>query len=303
MVNRFLLLTVVALCLTTKAVGQTGQVKIMTYNLNNMHDVFDDPYSNDEGTRVKSRHEINLIARLIKKVNPDVAAFQEVENEGVLRAVVDQEFLDEGYRYIAVMATNSGRGANLGLISRLPILSFTSHRFTKLGVKNEPGQWRYARDLLRVRLAAMPDKPIDLYIVHFKSKRDSESDPESSRWRLAEAHGTRRIIDEARSDSPNDWTLLVGDFNDTPDSLTIAALLAPQSQNGGLKPLIDLHRSVPPKDRITYLRRPYHDTVDYILASPRLASRVVSSSARVLADARLLGGSDHAPVVVTFDLN
>ena len=265
-----------------------------------LYDVFDDPYTEDEGTPVKPRWEIERVAALIRKIDADVVVITEVENEGVLRAMVHEMLPCEGYGHVAVMPTNSRRGGNLGLISRRPIVSLTSHRFVDLSAEADPAARRFARDLLRVRLRVTKDRVLDLYLAHFKSQRNRPGDARSRRWRLAEAKETRRIIDGYRRRVEWDWTLLLGDLNDTPESPVLAAIRSPRS--GEPEPLIDLHAHLPAEDRVTYLSRKHHDTLDYILASPALALRVIPDSARVSDAPALLSGSDHAPVVATFEL-
>ena len=286
--------------LSALSLAAPGRVTVMSYNVQNMFDVFDDPYTFDETTRVKPRRQIGAVAAMISRADADIVAFQEIENEGVLRAMVREMLPEAGYQYIAALPTNSKRGIGLGLISRLPVLSLTSHRLQDLTLADRPQKWRFARDLLLARVRVAADRILAIFIVHFKSKLDSEGDEQSRRWRLAEAMATRRIIDAWRHEHPDGWTLLVGDVNDTPGSRTLNALLAPHRD--ALRPLIDLHAHLPADRRVTYLRPPYRSTVDYILAGPDLASRVVPSSAQVPADPSDLGGSDHAPVVAGFDL-
>ena len=289
---------------STAWAAQRGQVTVMTYNVKNMYDVFDDPYTKDEGTPVKPRAEIERIASLIGELDPDVVVFQELENEGILKAMVHEMLPEAGYEYVAAMPTNSGRGGNLGLISRLPIVSLTSHRFTDLTLEGDAQKriWRFARDLLQVRIRVTGERTLDLYIVHFKSRRDFGTDTKSRDWRLAEAIAARRIIDQHRRADPKRLALLLGDLTDMPDSKTLDAVLAPGKQNSAMPPLVDLHADLQDDARITYLRKTYRTTVDYMLASPALARYVVPGSARVINDNPLLGGSDHGPLLATFDL-
>ncbi len=274
------------------------QVTVATYNLLNLFDVFDDPYTQDESTRVKPADELAEVARVLRHLDADVVAFQELENEGVLAALVREHLGDMGYRYVSASLTNSTRGIRLGLISRLPIVSQTSHRFTELRLPDDSRTWRFARDLTRFELRVGESQSLDLYVVHFKSKRDSANDPQSGKWRLAEATAARRIIEKRRRDKPTNWTMMVGDFNDTPDSAPIRHLLEAPADRPAT--LVDLHKGVSADQRVTYLRKPYRSTIDFILASPELAERVVPGSAKVVTDEALLGGSDHAPVVATF---
>lgn len=275
------------------------QLTLATYNLENLFDIWDDPYAKDETTRVKPRVELEALAKLIKALNADVLAVQEVENEGVLRAFVSEFLGDMGYDYVVTSHGNDGRGIDVGVVSRVPIESVTSYKFRQLTLPGEANTWHFARDLLHVRLKATDDKPLDVFVMHMKSKRTvSKSDEQSTKWRTAEATMAKKIIDEQLKKDPSAWIAITGDFNDTPDSEPIAAFL-----KGGTKgTLTDLHTHIPADKRITFLNEPYRSTIDYVMASPELAKRSAKDKATVISDEKLLKGSDHAPVVVTFDL-
>lgn len=287
--------------------AQPGRLTLATYNLENFHDVFDDPYTKDEDSGIKPRAEIEALARTIRWVNADIFAFQELENDGALRAVVNEFLADMGYRYIAVQPTNSDRGINLGVISRLPIVSLTSHRFLECRLEGESRTWEFARDLMQVRVRATPDRNLDLFIVHLKSRHDSAGDPMSAKWRSAEAATAVRIIEPLLQADPDAWLAVAGDFNDTPGSPAIGRFLAPSPVLGSQPMLIDTHASLPAEKRITYRKEPYarNGPIDYVLASPGLARHLVPGSARVPLThdhPDMLTGSDHAPVIVSFDL-
>jgi endonuclease/exonuclease/phosphatase family metal-dependent hydrolase len=273
----------------------------MSYNLLNFMDVFDDPYSRDEDTRVKPRREILLLAQAIKTANPDLIAVQEIEAEGLLRAFVNDHLGDQGYRQVLVMPTNSDRGGNLGFISRLPIERVSSHRWTDLSLPGDPQSWRFARDVMQVRIRATPKLAIEFFVVHLKSKIDSPNDKNSTRWRLSEARGLRSLLDERLAAEPDALLCVLGDHNDEPDSLTIRTLTQP-SANGRVG-LADLHSHLAQGKRLTHRSEKYGDsTLDYIFASPALAKRSLRDGARVLEDKELIVGSDHAPILAEFTL-
>lgn len=275
------------------------QLTIATYNLENLFDVWDDPYTKDETTRVKPREELETIAKLLKTLNADVIAVQEVENEGVLKAFVREFLGDMGYDYIVTSQSNDMRGIDVGVISRVPIASVTSYKYRKLSLPGEANTWHFARDLLRVRLQATKDKTLDVFVVHLKSKRTTnKNDPKSTKWRTAEATMAKSIIDDALKKDPKAWLTITGDFNDTPETKPIDAFL----KGGTAGALTDLHTHIPAEKRITYLNEPYRSTIDYVLASPELAKRSMKEKATVFAGESLLKGSDHAPVVATFNL-
>ena len=194
---------------------------VATFNVQNLLDVFDDPYSLDEKSPVKPAEAIADLAATIRRANADVVALQEVEHEGLLRAVVADQLSDMGYEFIVVEPTNSYFGANLGVISRLPILSITSHRPLDLRLEHEPRRWRFSRDLLCVRIRVTARRTLDLFVTHFKYGDDERS----RQWRLAEAIATRKIIHDVISTNPDRWVLLAGDLNDHPASVTLSTLL------------------------------------------------------------------------------
>lgn len=303
MIQRVLFVLTLSLAVSA-SFGQDKEAQtltVATYNLYNMFDVYDDPYSRDEGTRVKPRAEIEKVAEAIRAINADVIAVQEVENEGILRTMVQKMLGDMKYRHVVVMPTNSERGGNIGVISRKPVVSIKSHRWARLTLEGKESSWRFARDLMQVTIQATESKTLDLFVVHLKSKRTVAGDPNAVMWRSAEALGARRIVDRYLQANPGAWVCLAGDCNDTPDSAPIQLLLKPDAK--GKAPLADLHSSLAKEKRITYRSKSYgNSNLDYIMASKALADRVVPDSAIIYSDADKASGSDHLPVVVKFNL-
>ena len=167
----------------TSGGGET--LTVATWNLKNLLDDHDDPHCLDERNTPKPQKSIKKIARVLRRIDADVIAVQEIENEPVLRAMIDRHLPDMGYRHVVVEPTNSRYGIHLGVVSRVPIVSITSHRKCRLPVEpNDDVPPFFARDLLRVSLQATKTRRLELFVVHFKARRD---DPRSNRWRMAEA--------------------------------------------------------------------------------------------------------------------
>lgn len=272
-----------------------GVVRVAAYNTENFFDVFDNPYTDDESADPKFHPEVEQLAQAIRTMDADVVGLVEVENIYVLQAMVQELLPDMGYDYIDVDQTNSGRGIQLGVISRLPILRTASYKHRQFEVPGYDQPLRMSRDVYQVTLDVDESQPLDVFLVHLKSKRDGPGDPQSLRRRTAEATLLRSIIETQLDTKPNAWIAALGDFNDTPDSEPIQRLLADDL-------LVDTHTHLPDKQRITYLHEPYRSTIDYILASPALSRRLVKDQTNIVRDESLLGGSDHAPVFATFDL-
>ena len=288
-------------------------VTVATYNVENFFDVYDDPYTEDEGTDIKSRTEVEQLARAIKAIDADVVAIQELENAYLLQAMCDDRSLlgGEGYGYVASLPSNDGRGINLGVISKLPILELSSFRFLTLTHPERPGEtWHFARDVMRVDLDTGGERPLVLYNVHLKSNRDGPGDENSSFYRTAEAMKLKQIIRDAVAEDPEMLGLALGDFNSNYETRpeqprpwpAMAFLLEPEPDGSQL--LTDLHADLSDEQRVTIPGKGRYPpaTFDYLLATPALAEAYIKGSARVLQDERITQGSDHRPVVAKFRL-
>lgn len=276
-------------------------IKIACYNMENYFDVYDDPYVGDETTDPKFDFEIEKLAAAIRQMDADVIGICEVENAEVIKAMVEIFLPDMGYNYITVEKTNDGRGINLGVISRFPIVKATSYRFQTLTLPNDNRKWRFARDLAHftIDLGEDIEEDLELFSVHFKSKRDSENDPQSGLWRLAEARRSAEIIRSIIANNPDSLVAMVGDFNDTRDSPPIKTLAKNSGENKAA-PLFDVHYHLSAEERISYLKGQFRSQIDYILTSPALTKGYVKGSAGMINTGEIIKGSDHAPVYASF---
>ncbi|QDU33614.1 Endonuclease/Exonuclease/phosphatase family protein [Poriferisphaera corsica] len=298
LMKRIVMLAVVGMMAAGGIVGQVQaeELRVATYNVENMFDVFNDPYTQDEGTDVKFREELEQIAETLRVMNADVVVFSEVENEFVLKALVKEFLPDMGYDYVSAMRANDGRGIRNGVISLKPIVKATSYKWRTFTLPGYDKVYRFSRDLMHVTIQATDEKVVEVFGVHLKSKRDSSGDPKSAKRRLAEALEAKKIIDGVMNQSSDSWVVMAGDFNDTLDSAVMKSLL----KDGKLK---DMHEGMGKEERVTYLHGPYRSTIDFVLASDALAKRKVKGSELVLHDEELNKASDHAPVAVSFDLD
>jgi endonuclease/exonuclease/phosphatase family metal-dependent hydrolase len=294
------------------AAAQNQTISIGAYNVENFFDVFDDPYTGDEGSRVKSRSDIITIARAVKRLDADVLAFQELENEHLLQAMIDEFLPDMGYQYVAAQRTNSGRGINLGVISRFPITELRSYRMQTLTHPDAPGrEWRFARDIMRIGIDAGLDRPIHVFNVHLKSNRDGPDDPNSRLYRTAEAMRLKQIIADEVAADPGFLGVATGDFNsnyetrpEQPRPWPAMAHLR-ETEPGETPLLTDVHEPLSDRQRVTIPGSGRYPpaTFDYVLVTPALAERYVEGSAKIISQSELTEGSDHYPLSATFRLD
>jgi endonuclease/exonuclease/phosphatase family metal-dependent hydrolase len=277
----------------SRAPAAGGEVVLMEYNLHNLFDQYDDPYFVNENP-AKPEEELKLIAATIRKMQPDIVAFEEVENRQVLQEFADKHLGDMKFNDVVLYPGNSDRGINVGLISRLPVGPVTSYRHLRL--KQADGKpTHFQRDLLQVRIEPDGFCPFDVFVVHLKSKLGEDTG--AGAIRLAEATAIRRIFDERLKAEPKSRFVITGDFNDLIDSPSVKTILGDGPQ--ALKTFV---AELPADRAVTFNREPYRSMIDFFFASPAFGEGYVAGSYTTVPGSMETSGSDHNPVVVHFKL-
>jgi len=269
------------------------QVKVATYNVLNLFDDVDDAYHQDDSTPAKPRAELDKLAAMLKAIDADVVALQEVENRGYLQRFLEVFVPELGYEHVVHFEGNDIRGIDVCLVSRLPVGTVTSHRHVDFpGVSGETR--RFERDLLCVTIAPPACKPFEMWVVHLKSNFGGRDAAEPVR--LSEANALRHIIDERLKADPQARFILCGDFNDTWDSASTKAIVG-----DGASAMRCFASELPEADRVTYNREPYRTMIDFLLFSPALAEQYREKSYRIHSGKLASAASDHNPVSASFD--
>lgn len=286
-------------------------IKIGTYNVNNFFDRFDDPYSwsddtfNPRRTKPKDLDAIYHLGKRLRDDKPDVMAFQEVENKGILYEFnVGQ--LGRHFRDLALIPANDPRNIDVAVASTYPLGQVVSYQFIR---DRETGRKLFSRDLLEVEVLSQQNagqRLFTIFVTHLKSKFIDPSIPDDEHDEAAARNDRRRWkqaaaiaqIVRARFPNPNDHYIIAGDLNDTPSSGPLVPLL----RNPNL-PLFDVLTLLPEGERWTYEwdRTSERSQIDYLLLSQGLRQRIVPDSVNV-AQGHFTSGSDHYPVYVSLDL-
>jgi len=293
--------TALLLVASVACAQRTVSLTLGAHNVENYFDAFEDPYTFDETADPKDRDEIAQLARVWKQLDADFIGVQEIENVGTLQRFTERYLPEAGYDYVWTNYMVFTRGIVSGFVSRVPVGPIRVWKFQRLTVPGDERTWTFARDLVSVELRPAADVTVEVFIVHLKSKRTVDKYPDdikSAKWRLAEALQLRRILDARLEADPGALIAVIGDFNDTPESEPIQALLGKGPT--GKTALVDAHAAMPDAQRITYLREPYRSTIDYIMLSPALAKHLDASAAKVINQGDV--GSDHAAIAVTLKL-
>ncbi len=273
-----------------------GVVTIATYNVENLFDAVDDPYTGDEGTPPKSRAAFERLSATIHALNADVLALQEVENRGILDQFNRVFLSDLGYSRVVLVEGNDARGIDVAVLTRLPVGPVTTHQYLRF-LTDSGREIGFRRDLLQVRIEPPGARPFDVFVTHLKHK-EGDADEASLDIRMGEVKAARAILDARLKQEPDARFVLCGDLNDLIDSRPIQHLIG-----SGPTALRSFHEEFPPDRRITFNKEPYRSMIDYILCSPSMARTYVPKSYRILEGTQETSGSDHNPVAIDLKLS
>ena len=277
-----------------RTVRPGNHLVVGTFNIKNLFDNKDDPYHNDETTPTKPRDELERVANVIRDIDADVLALQEVENRGYLERFINSMLPDMGYRHVVHFEGNDLRGIDVCLISRVPVGRVTSNRH-RVFPATDGGTQKFNRDVLVVELLPEQGNRFEMWVVHLKS--NSGGKPQNEPIRLGECNAIRDMIESRLTSDPDAPFVLCGDFNDTLDSRTLQTILGPQGASTSLIPLLD---SIAPGERVTYNREPHRSMIDFLLCSPAMSKRYVKGTVKVRLSQEDESGSDHNPVSCHF---
>jgi endonuclease/exonuclease/phosphatase family metal-dependent hydrolase len=279
------------------------RIRVATYNLNN--------YLNTptESRRAKSDESKAKIRESILAIKPDVLALEEMGTLSALqelRGALKAEGLDlPHWEYVSGYDTN----IHIAILSKFPFTSVrpqTNDFFLLNGRR-----FRVSRGFAEVDIQVNTNYSFTLIAAHLKSKRPIPAADEAE-LRYEEAKVLREKIDEA-SANPNVNLIVLGDLNDYKDAPSTKEVIGargkhqlvdtrPAERNGD-EPAGPSRRLNAPTITWThyYSLEDVYSRLDYILLSPAMARRWVTNESYVLAQPGWGKGSDHRPVVATFE--
>lgn len=178
------------------------EVKIATYNVENLFDLNDDGNEYEEYIPNTSwgwdasmqRIKLRNTATVIREMGADIVGLQEIESERALKELKTELNRQGLYYPYHAFSRSKNTTVSVALLSRYPIKSVVNH---------SPGAHRRFRDIMEAKVE-IEGKSLRIFVNHWKSK----SGPES--MRILSAKVLARRLSELSSDEP---FVLLGDFN------------------------------------------------------------------------------------------
>ncbi|MBK9729868.1 MAG: endonuclease/exonuclease/phosphatase family protein [Chitinophagaceae bacterium] len=207
---------------------------IAFYNVENLFDTQDDPAIDDseflpggknDWTHEKYKAKSDNIARVISELNDgngaDLVGLSEVENEGVIKDLINHPQLKKMDYGIVHHESPDMRGIDVAMIYKKK--SFRVIGTKALTVDISQFESRPTRDILLITGITSTKDTLYIFLNHWPSRRGGTQ--ESQARREAAAKVLRKAADSILLKSPYAKMVLMGDFNDNPSDASVSKIL------------------------------------------------------------------------------
>ncbi len=307
---------------------------IAFYNLENLFDTVDDPNTLDDDFTPKGfkrwkegryRSKIKKLAKAISKIGEDedihppaLIGIAEVENDNVVEKLLNTKYLrDTPLDYVHFDSPDE-RGIDTGLIYNKKYFKVIEAETLPLLIENENGDRDFTRDILHVH-GTLNNEDIHVFVNHWPSRRDGVD--ETKHKRLEAANTILRKINVLNIPAEKLNVIIMGDFNDDPNSESIQLLmesglfvnpfkklLSPHSGSANYKGIWSLFDQIILSHSFLNHERGTHSFENAVIFAPSFLKewkgKYKGNPFRTFAGKRYIGGySDHFPVYVCMHFN
>lgn len=280
--------------------------RLATYNVENY---LDKP--TESRRYVKSNGAKAKIRETILAMKPDVIAFQEMGGVSALLELRDS-LKKEGLDYPDwEHVTGFDPDIHVAVLSRFPIVARRPHTNDNFLLSGR--RFQVGRGFVEVDIKVSDQYSFTLLAAHLKSRRPVP-EADQAELRLEEAKALRSKVDALLAANPQANIAVLGDFNDTYNSVSTKRVLGSRGKNQ----LVDTRPSERNGDNLPHPTNPHYsarsitwthyygveDTysrVDYIMLGPGMAREWVTNETCIPTIPNWGIGSDHRPIMATFE--
>ena len=266
---------------TKQTIAEKNNFYVASWNVENLFDTVDDPNKNDEWFLPSSEIEwtdrklitkLTNLAKVIEYMNdgkgPDILGVQEVENEALLRDIVDN-YLEKSNYEIAYSESPDARGIDNGILYNTNKFELKSINPISI-IFNKP---KSSRDILHVQLVEVQSSEIiNIFVNHWPSRREGLKETEI--FRINAAQTIIKKIEEIRNKDPNCNIIVLGDFNDLPSNISISESLGAKNfscnEDNEESHLYNLSSKLFKEGKGSYKYRDHWNMLDQIIVSKTL---------------------------------
>jgi len=205
---------------------------------------------------------------------PDIVCMQEVDSMDALR-LFNEDYLESHYDYAILLDSHDPRRIDVGVLSKLKVKTIKTNMYEPYSGTGKQ-EYLFSRDCLELNFETPDSKPLTIFVNHLKSNYVDEKDPVKRKQKQKENNKLRfkqakKVADLVSARFPGDSFkeenfVILGDFNDRPDSPTLVPLL-------NKKGMEDVLSRLDSKERWTHWWDKENSVtqLDYVLLSPHLS--------------------------------
>ncbi|NIK91108.1 endonuclease [Mangrovimonas sp. CR14] len=266
------------------------QYTVAFYNLENLFDTYDDELTQDNEFLPDSvkkwtfKRYLNKLRKLgfaISQIGenetgfpPALVGLSEVENELVLRDLISSQHLAHIHYDFVHFDSPDERGIDVALLYNKKVFHKLKASRHALDIFNVDGEKDYTRDILHVS-GLFDGEKVHVIVNHWPSRREGLE--ESNIKRMAASNKVMEIMETILYEEPEAKFIILGDFNDNPDTESIKNLVNNQD-------LFNPMEQVYSKSRGTTRHDFVWDLFDQIILSTSFFERIPGTLTYLKAD-------------------
>lgn len=217
---------------------QTDYFTIAFYNLENLFDTKNDPYTHDDDflpnserrwTRKRYLKKIRKLGYTISQIGvktskklPILVGLAEVENSSVIKDLIKTKFLNnENYDFVHYDSKDE-RGIDTALIYNKDYFEVLHSEVHSIELLDENGDTDHTRDILTVK-GKLNEEVIHVLVNHWPSRRDGAEESEFKR--ITASDKASEVIEQIKNTDSEAKIMVMGDFNDDPSCTSIKRMV------------------------------------------------------------------------------